>query len=264
MKYKVFVLMLLAVFVVSELSAQSVNLKQIGKANIYTRFRFAVHFNGALYSIDNTAALYKTDLSTGAYTRLGNVTYNNTKFFFNKNNRLYSIETDGSMNTIDPLSGTWSVIASIGTWSTIERVISVGYSFYAIENGGLFYYPTLNPRNRKQLGESEFFNLGGLYLGDTTLCTRSGDGNLYEISTTTGVWKKIGKKEWKYSKAGAVINDKLYTVETPSALFETTLSDGTRKQLDSTQFTKASFMFADSGKLYTITSEGTLFEISIN
>ena len=172
MKNKVLVILLSSILIVYSGYSQSVTLKQIGKAYNYTRTRFGVYFNGAFYSIDYNYALYKTDLSNGACTRLGNVTYNNTKYFFNHNGRLYTIENDGSMNSIDAVTGAWSVIASMGVWTNFQGVITVGNSFYAVENGAMFYYPTIDYRNRKQIGESEFYNLTDVYVGDTTLCTR--------------------------------------------------------------------------------------------
>jgi hypothetical protein len=60
------------------------------------------------------------------------------------------------------------------------------------------------------------------------------------------------------------LNNKIYTIETGGALYETSLPDGTRKLLDQNQFKNARILIASAGKLYTITSEGSLFEIMLN
>lgn len=248
-------------------NTQNVTLKPIGKPNMFISVVFGDQSNGILYSIDFTYALYKTDLSNGEQTRLGNATYRNTKFFFRYRYKLYSIENDGSMTEIDPSTGAWSVKSSIGTWTDIERVTVVGNSFFAIQNGAFYYYSSLDPKYRRQIGGSEFFNVGILLETDTTLHSLIRDGSLYQISLATGEWKRIGKgksKEWKNSIAAEITNNKIYTIETGGALYETSLPDGTRKLLDPDQFKNARILIASAGKLYTITSEGSLFEIVLN
>lgn len=248
-------------------NTQSVTLKQIGKPNMFISVMFGDQANGIFYSIDFTYALYKTDLNTGEQLRLGDATYKNTKFFFRHRNKLYSIENDASMTEIDPVSGVWSVKSSIGTWTEVERVTVVGNSFFTMQNGAFYYYSSLDPKYRRQIGGSEFFNVGILLESDSTLHSLIRDGSLYQISLATGEWKRIGKgksKEWKFTTAAEILNNKIYTIETGGALYETSLPDGTRKLLDQNQFKNARILIASAGKLYTITSEGSLFEIMLN
>jgi hypothetical protein len=228
---------------------------------------FAEHMNGMLYTIDYTGALNKTNLSTGETSRVGNAVYKNTKFFFPYHSKLYSIETDGSMTEIDPITATWTNKSSIGYWSTIEKVTVVGNNFFAIENGAFYYYPGLDTRLRKQIGGSDFYETGMLLESDTTLHSLIRDGSLYQISLTKGEWKRIGKgksREWKAGITAEVVNNKIYTIETGGSLYETSLPEGTRKLLDAGQLERGRTLIADSGKLYAITREGNLFEIVIN
>lgn len=264
MKNNIKLLLFSVIFVIGRISAQQVTLKKLGTDNMFFRSGYPVTLNGAIYTLDYTSALYKTDLSTGAHSRVGNVTYG-ARFFFGVNYKLYTIEGDGRMDVIDPATGAWSVIASMGSWSTIEKVVVVQNSLYAIENGAFYQYPTINPRNRKQIGESDFYEVGMLIWGDSTLLSLQKDGTLYEINTGIGSWKKISKaKDWKYCKAGTVLNNKLYTFENKATLYETSLADGTKRLLDATQFKDGGLLFEDKGKLFTITAEGNLYEISVN
>lgn len=263
-KHKIIVLLLSLTLLPGRGNTQTVTLKQIGKETVLFSDIYVEWFNHNLYTIENTGALYKTDLVTGMHTRLGKVTYKHTRFLFVVNAQLYCMEDDGSMNRIDIYSGEWTIVSPIGTWNNINRVLVVGNKFYTTENGALYYHPTMNDRVKKQIGESDFYTLGNYSKTDTTLHTLIG-GTLYRIDMNSGKWNKIGpNKAWKFTRDGDVIGNKLYTVETPSSLFETDLSTGIRKQLDDTQFKEARLVFADSGKLYAIFSGGLLYEIVIN
>ncbi len=266
MKTRTFILLLSATLITIGTDAQTVTLKQVGKDNtlMVTFMGNSAHASGNLYTIDQTGSIYKTDLSSGDYSRVGKVSYPNLKFFFTANNRLFVIDSDGSMTQIDPVSGNWSVVSSIGYWKDISKVIVVANSFYAIENGALYKYFGFNTATRKQIGEADFYNVGTLIKYESALYCMVGDGIFYEINTSTGEWKKIARsRTWK-GNLSAVVKDKLYTIDNSGALYETALSDGTKKVIDNSQFKKASYLFEDSGKLYTSTKEGTLFEIVFN
>lgn len=260
----IIVSLLFAALSAGSANAQAVTLKQIGNQTVMFSTRIVEQYNHYLYTIDNTNALYKTDLTTGTQARLGNVTYKNTRYLFAVNNQLFCMETDGSMNRIDINTGAWTVVSPIGTWKEINRVIVVGRKFYTTQNGGLYYHPTMTEKVKTKIGDDEFFDLGHYCKTDTTLHTMIG-GTLYKIDLVTGKWKTIGpKKGWKLAYGLQAIGNKLYTIETPSSLFETDLSTGTKKELDNTQFKGAELIFADSGKLYGIFKGGILYEIVLN
>ncbi|HMK26430.1 MAG TPA: hypothetical protein VK483_10400 [Chitinophagaceae bacterium] len=255
---------LFAVLSVNIASAQTVTLKQIGKETVMYSTTNIEWFNQHLYTLDNTKALYKTDLNTGVQTRLGNVVYKNTRYLFMVNAQLYCMEDDGSMNRIDINTGAWTVVSPIGTWNSINRVITLRNKFYTTENGVMYYHPTLNYRVRKQIGDADFYDLGYYCRADSALYTLIA-GTLYNVNMNTGKWKMISpKKGWKFAKSLEVIGNKLYTIETPSSLFETDLATGAKKELDASQFMNAQIIFSDSGKLYGIFKGGVLYEIIIN
>ena len=251
-----------AIIIMGRASAQQVILKQVGKTSDYFQMSYPVHYKGSLYTF-NSGALYKTELSTGERTRLGHSVFTNIRFFFAINNRLYIIETDGSMLGIDPFTGDRKPESIIGAWLNVMQVIVVGNSFYSFENGVFYYHTALHPDKRKQVGKDEFYNLGTLYRSESRLYSII-DGNFYEIYTGTGEWKKITKaRSWKSVRSGAVLNDKFYSFESDGFLYESTLLDGTKKILDKTQFIKGGFLFAEAGRLFAII-DGMLNEIIIS
>jgi hypothetical protein len=261
MRYLVISLLLPLTFMMGRASAQTVTLKQVGKTNEYFQSGYVLQYRGALYTI-NSGALYKTNLDSGQYSRLGNTVYKNINFFFAINNRLYIIETDGSMLGIDPFTGVSKPESNIGAWLNVMQVIVVGNTFYSFENGVFYSHSALHPDKRKQIGDANFYDVGNLYRSDTRLYSIIG-GVLYQINTFNGEWIKVGKsKAWKSVKSGAVLNDKFYSVESDGTLYETNLSDGTKKELDKTQFIKGGYLFPEAGRLYIII-EGTLYQIII-
>ena len=264
MKNKIFLGLLACSFISSTLNAQSFKLRQIGKSDMFFNNVSAFVVKGMLYNIDNNGVLYKTKLDSGEHSTIGNATFKNAKFIFGINSRIFVIETDGSMDQVDPISGTWNVAASMGTWTVQDKVLTIYNHLFTIENSSLMYYPVLNPRMAKQRGESNFADVGMLMRTDSTLHSLIADGSLYQINPETGEWKKILKnKPLRNSKAATVFNNKLYTSENPGGLIETSLPDGARKELDP-KIQRARMLFSDSGKLYMIDNDGTLYEIQFN
>ena len=269
MKYRIFLFLAAAVLLVTNVKSQTVTLKPIGKSNTYISLNtyFTVHFGGALYTIDRSGAINKMDLTTGDYTPVGKSTFAKARHFFAVSNKLYIIESDGGMVQVDPVTGNWTSISPMNYWNEINSVITVGSILYMIENGVLYRYAGFNKATRKAVGEAEFYSPGIMFADNTAMKMYSvtDDRSFYDINISTGKWTRIGdKKAWKGAWGGAVLNGKFYSVENPGLFFEASITDGVKKQLDNTQFTKTRFLFAEAGKLYTITSEGSLDEIIIN
>lgn len=261
-------ILLLFIITCSTVRSQGITLKQIGKPNQYMNIQFADRSNnGTLYTIDFSSGLNKTNLATGEMVKMNSISFKNTRHFFRFRNKLYSIDSDGSMTEIDTATGTWSLRSGLNTWSDIERPIVIGSFFYAIENGAFYRYSAMEPKMRMQIGGSDFYNANSLIETDTTLHCIIRDGSFYQISLRTGEWTRIGKgksKEWKFAITGEIMNNKLYTIETGGALYETSLPDGTRKLIDANQLLKGRYLIADSGNLYSITSDGYLYQVVFN
>ena len=129
-------------------SAQGINLKQVGKANQYMNVQFAEKDNnGHLYTIDFSNGLNKTNLATGEMSKINDVNYKNTEFLFYYRFKLYSMDKDGSLTEIDPVSGQWTLRSGISAWSEINRPVVVGSFLYAAENGSFYRYGGLDRKS---------------------------------------------------------------------------------------------------------------------
>jgi hypothetical protein len=260
MKFRAIAFLMVAVFSSVILSAQTVSVKKLTHIPKLTR-GISFPYKGSLYSIYGNGALYKIDLATGNYTQLGTTLFANAKFLFALNNHVFIIEKDGSMSQVDPNDGAWRVVSPIGTWSTIENVLVVGNNFYTIENGALYQNQGMSDRGRKQIGGGDFFELGIVVYTDTSLYSIV-SGVLYQINTYTGKWTKIGSgKNYKAARSAGFMNNRIYTLETPAVLFETSLADAAKKQVDDSHFTNNRGMFSHGNKLYFYNSDDDLCEI---
>jgi hypothetical protein len=265
MRSTILIVLSAGLLISSSINAQTVTLRQIGKDNLLMSLSAYFNWRGALYSIDSRGVLYKTNLDSGSNVRIGKATWTKFKFLFGLNNKLYIIDGDGSMTEIDPVTGDWKTVSNMGEWSIVERAFVVGNSLYSIENGAFYYHRTPSATNRVQRGGSEFYIPGSFLRVESHLYSLISDGSLNEINTATGERKTIAKsKAWKNVKAAQVLGDKFYTVDVGGVLSATTLADKTEKPLDTTQFNKASILFAEAGKLYVIMKDGNLYEVKFS
>jgi hypothetical protein len=264
MRSRLIVILLSCLVMSYFVNAQTVTLRQIGKNNLLISISHYFNWRGALYSIDNSGVIFKTDLDSGGQSRIGKATYTKVKSFFGLNSKLYVVENDGSMTEIDPVTGDFKTISSMGEWSTVERAFVVANSLYSIENGSFYYHRAPSATGRTQRGGADFFTPGNLIRHESRLYSLLRDGSFYEINTTTGEWKTINKsRSWRNVKAAQVFGDKLYTVDVGGVLSATALADKAEKPVDATQFTRARILFSEAGKLYVIMTDGNFYEVKL-
>jgi hypothetical protein len=71
-------------------------------------------------------------------SKINDVNYKNTEFLFYYRFKLYSMDKDGSLTEIDPVSGQWTLRSGISAWSEINRPVVVGSFLYAAEKTDRF------------------------------------------------------------------------------------------------------------------------------
>lgn len=81
--------------------------KQIGDSGEWLDTRLATSLNGKIYTIGggSPGTLYETDPKTGAWKQIGNKRDFRAKYLFPAGSSLYSIEFDGKMYRVDPVTG---------------------------------------------------------------------------------------------------------------------------------------------------------------
>ncbi|HKR60100.1 MAG TPA: hypothetical protein VJS64_10215 [Pyrinomonadaceae bacterium] len=80
--------------------------KQIGNSGDWLNTRLATSLNGKIYTLEggSPSGLYETDPKTGAWKQIGKKDFR-TKYLFPAGSSLYSMEFDGKLYRIDPVTG---------------------------------------------------------------------------------------------------------------------------------------------------------------
>ena len=78
--------------------------------------KHAVVYNGKLYTIEKSGALYVTELPSGKWLQIGKVEFGNTKFLFAGAENLVTIESDGSLYRVSAADGSWGRAGKAGDW----------------------------------------------------------------------------------------------------------------------------------------------------
>lgn len=80
--------------------------KQIGNSGDWLDTRLATSFNGKIYTLEggSPSKLFETDPKTGTWKQIGKRDFR-TKYLFPAGSSLYSIEFEGKMYRVDPVTG---------------------------------------------------------------------------------------------------------------------------------------------------------------
>ncbi len=235
-------------------------LSAVASAADWSNTIAAVTHNGALYSIEKSGVLYRTDLSNGQYVQVGKSEFANTAKMFSGPKNLFTIETDGTLYRIEPSSGAWTRVGKAGDYKGTLAGVFSGTRLFTVSSGALY---GTNPISGAwaQVGKAEFGGTRWLFDGGNKLFSIESDGTMYRIDLS-GSWIRTGKAgDWKNTKAGASMDGIVYTVETGGALYATNPETGTWKQLGKAEFANTMFLFAEGGWLYTMEKAG-LYKIS--
>lgn len=80
--------------------------KQIGNSGDWINTRLATSLNGKIYTIEGSpGSLLETDPKTGTWRQIGKKRDFRTKYLFAAGSSLYSIEFEGKMYRVDPVTG---------------------------------------------------------------------------------------------------------------------------------------------------------------
>lgn len=129
---------------------------------------------------------------SGIWAQVGKSEFAGTSRLLSTNDALYSIEKDGSLYRIDPVSGAWAQVGAAGSWkNTIAAVTNVN-TIYTIESGGGLYETNSSTGVWRQIGKADFGNTMYLFYANGSLYTMEKAG-LYGVNAATGTWVQIDK-----------------------------------------------------------------------
>ncbi|MBL0132491.1 MAG: hypothetical protein IPP43_16450 [Chitinophagaceae bacterium] len=112
------ILLLAATFSIYSVNAQPGSWRQIGGAGVWANTLYATSCNGALFTIEKSGKLYKTDPATGSWSVLNSASYTNSTMLIGGGKNLFTIETDGSLYRTQPETGNWMMLGKKATGPT--------------------------------------------------------------------------------------------------------------------------------------------------
>jgi hypothetical protein len=185
-----------------------------------------------LYTVEKDGTLYRTDLASGKWVKIGKSEFAHTKFMFASGGTLFTIESDGSLYRVSPSDGAWSRIGKAGDWSRTMSGAMIGDKLFTVESGGELYETNTTSGVWRQMGKAEFVRTKFLLGGGGALYTIEGDGNLYAVNPANGSWKQVGSSnEWVNTLRSTMHGGKMYTIESNGALYETNPQTGAWRQI---------------------------------
>ena len=99
-----------------------------------------------------------TNVNTGVWQHVGKAEFRNTKFLYNANGNLYSIEKDGSLYEISQANGSWRRIGPKAAWANTIAGAAQNGKLYTVERTGALYKTNLSTGIWQQIGKAEFAN----------------------------------------------------------------------------------------------------------
>lgn len=254
--------LVLAVGALQQARADIGDRTRLGQAGGWKGTIAAVTVNNRLYTIENSGALYVTDLSSGNWKQLGKSEFANTRFLFGVGQYLYTIETNGSLYRVSQVDGTWGYLPNkAGEWKGTIAGSTLNGRIYTVESSGALYETNPATGVWKQIGKAEFANTRHIFSANGSLYTIE-DGGLYRVNPTNGSWGVVGKAEdWSGTRAVAVMAGRLYSINKTGALYMSQLSSGQWSALGKPVFGNTVFMFESGNKLYTIDADGSLYRV---
>jgi len=156
---------------------------RLGDARAYAGAVTGVITSGYLYTIAATGALVVTNVNTGIKQTLGKTDFKTTRFMFDANGKLYSIDTKGNLWETSQADGSTKQIGATGAW----KQSTAGANLW-----------------------------GKLY-------TAESDGSLYVTELSTGVRTKLAATGYAQTKMMLATAGKIYVIDTAGTMIELTL-----------------------------------------
>ena len=239
--------------------------ERVGAERAWKAVRAGAVFKDQLFTAEKNGTLQATNLSSGKRKQVGKAEFGETTFMFAGGDKLYTIETDGSLYRVDPGDGSWERVGAEGAWKAVRAGAIFKGKLYTTETDGALQATNLANGKRKPVGKADFAAATFLGVGGEKLFTIETDGDLYRVDPEDGARSRVGAEgAWKTIRAGAILKDRLYTAENDGTLQLGDLDAGERKQIGNPEFGNTTFMFRSGDQIFTIETDGSLYRVFVN
>jgi hypothetical protein len=153
----------------------------VGPAGAWKATRAGAVLKGRLYTTQGSGTLRVTDLDTGGSTGIGKAEFGGTRFLFAGGDRLYTLETDGSLYRVNPDDGGRARVGPPAAWKLTRAGAVVGGRLYTAEGDGTLQETDPGAGTRQQVGGADFGNTAFMFPVGQDLYTIETDGSLYHV-----------------------------------------------------------------------------------
>ena len=154
---------------------------RVGEAGAWKDTIAATTHGGALYTVESSGKLYRTDLGSGSWQGIGKAEFGKTRFLVSVGDALYTIESSGSLYAVDPASGVWKRVGKQGAWLGTIAAVGLGDSLYTVESSGKLYRTDVRLGTWAGLGKADFAKTRHLLATRSGLYSIESSGSLYHI-----------------------------------------------------------------------------------
>ena len=237
---------------------------QVGPPKAWKEVRAGAVLKDRLYTAEFHGALQSADLAGGRRKKIGEPEFGDTALMFAGADKLYTIESDGTLYAVNAGDGSWACVGEEKAWKAARAGVVCQGRLFTAETGGKLYAADLGDGKRKQIGKDDFGRVRFLFTADDKLYALNADGGLYRVDPGDGGRARVGKEgAWQATLAGAVFQGRLYTAEKDGTLQAAALDTGERRQVGKAEFGNTAFMFAGGDALYTLESDGSFYRIFV-
>ncbi len=184
---------LVSIFAAGNLMAAPGAWKQVGKAGAWKATMVGTVLNNKIYTVESSGTLYETNPGNGKWKQIGKPEFASTRFIFAAQGSLFTIEKSGNLYKVNPANGTWKQVGKAGAWKATMAGTVLKDKIYTVETSGSLYQTDPATGKWKQQGKAEFGKTRFLFAGGDSLFSIEKDGSLYKINPGNGKWKQVGK-----------------------------------------------------------------------
>jgi outer membrane protein assembly factor BamB len=167
---------------------------QVGPPGAWQQVRAATGLQGKLYLLEADGRLYSLDPASGIWSPLGQGRFGQARLLTAAAGQLVILEQDGDLYAVDPRSGVWTRVGAEGAFRRIRLAAGRGSELCAVDADGYLVRIALPRGTRRRVGPPGFPHAVELVAGDEQLLLRDGDGALYRIDPESGAWSELGAR----------------------------------------------------------------------
>ena len=136
---------------------------------------------GRLYTAETDGSLQVTDLTSGSRTPIGSAEFGKTTALVASGDELAAIETDGTLYRVDPQTAVRTRVVQPQGVKRLLGASCLKNQLYTIRGNGTLHETKVANGQSRQLGKPDFANTKFLFASSRELFTIETDGSLYEV-----------------------------------------------------------------------------------